>query len=54
MSSLEHALTGRQLAELRRARGEASAAAKPDPAGPKHRAGTTATTDVPNHPITPQ
>ena len=54
VTGLEQALTGPQLAELRRARGEVSAAAKRDPAGPKHHAVTTATTDVPDHPITPQ
>ena len=54
VTGLEQALTGPQLAELRRARGEVSAAAMPDPAGPKHHAVTTATTDVPDHPITPQ
>ena len=54
VTGLEQALTGPQLAELRRARGEVSAAAKPDPAGPKHHNVTTATTDVPNHPTTPQ
>ena len=54
VTGLEQALTGPQLAELRRARGEVSAAATPDPAGPKHHAVTTPTTDVPNHPTTPQ
>ena len=54
VTGLEQALTGQQLAELRRARGEVSAAAKPDPTGPKHHAVTTATTDVRNDPITPQ
>ena len=54
VTGLEQALTGQQLAELRRARGEVSATAKPDPAGPKHHAATTPTTDVPDHPITPQ
>ena len=51
VTGLEQALTGPQLAELRRARGEVSAAATPDP---KHPAVTTATTDVPDHPPTPQ
>jgi len=54
VTGLEQALTGPQLAELRRARGEVSAAATPDPAVPKHHTATTSTTDVPNHPITPQ
>ena len=54
VTGLEQALTGPQLAELRRARGEVSAAATPDPAGPKHHTVTTPTTDVPNHPTTPQ
>ena len=54
VTGLEQTLTGAQLAELRRARGEVSAAAEPDPAGPKHHAVTTPTTDVPNHPTTPQ
>ena len=54
MTSLEHTLTGRQLAELRRARGEAAAVAAPDSARQPHHAVTTATPDVPDHPITPQ
>lgn len=54
MTSLEHALTDRQLAELRRARGQASAAVGPAAARQPHDAITTATTDVPDHPITPQ
>jgi hypothetical protein len=52
--SLEHALTDAQLAELRRARGEVPAAAEPEPPRQPHDAITTATTDVPDHPITPQ
>src|SRR5262245_63028155 len=57
--SLEHALTDAQLAELRRVRGEASAAVQPDGAHPQPKqhhhqhAVTTATTEVPDHPITP-
>ena len=51
---LEHALTDAQLAELRRARGEGSAAAAPDLARPPHDAIATATPDVPDHPITSQ
>jgi hypothetical protein len=54
VTGLEQALTGPQLAELRRVRGEVSAAAKPHLAGPKHHAVTTPTIDVPNHPMTPQ
>jgi len=54
VTGLEQALTDPQLAELRRARGEVSAAAKPDAAGPKPHAATTPTTDIPNHPTTPQ
>ena len=49
---IEHALTDAQLAELRRARGEASAAARPRE--PAASAVSAATTDVPNHPIPPQ
>ena len=52
--SLEHTLTDAQLAELRRARGEALSPAEPDSARQPHHAVTTPTTDVPNHPITPQ
>ena len=50
VTGLEQALTDPQLAELRRARGEVSAAAKPDPAGPKHHA---VTTRPPMSPTTP-
>ena len=53
-TALERTFTGTQLAELYRARGEASAAAAPpDTAGPKHRR-TAAAPDGPDHPITPQ
>lgn len=50
---LEHALTDAQLAELRRARGEASTAT-PDPREPAASAVSAEATDVPDHPTTPQ
>jgi hypothetical protein len=46
---LEHVLTDAQLAELRRARGEASV-----PAEPAASAVSAEATDVANHPTTPQ
>ena len=53
VTGLEHALTDAQLAELRRARGEALTE-KRDPREPAASAVSAATTDVPDHPITPQ